>query len=59
MDKERKIPVVCYSRIVGYFAPYSLTANPGKREEIAERKLLTKSRLLSYNLKEVQNESTL
>ena len=34
---ERKIPVECWSRVVGYFRPRS-EANPGKREEMNDRK---------------------
>lgn len=33
---ERKMPVECYSRVVGYFRPIS-QANPGKRAEMEDR----------------------
>lgn len=34
----KKIPVECYTRVVGYFRPVSQTNN-GKSEEIRQRKL--------------------
>lgn len=34
----KKIPVECYTRVVGYFRPTCHT-NPGKQEEIGQRKL--------------------
>ena len=36
MSKE--IPVISYTRTVGYFAPFN-NVNKGKQEEIKERKL--------------------
>jgi hypothetical protein len=33
----RKIECIRFDRIVGYYAPHDITANPGKREEISER----------------------
>jgi hypothetical protein len=40
MNKERKIPVEVYSRVVGYFRPVNQW-NKGKREEFSERKEFT------------------
>ncbi len=37
MNKEKKIPVEVYSRVVGYFRPVNQW-NKGKREEFYERK---------------------
>lgn len=34
----KRIPVECYSRVVGYFRPIS-QANEGKAEEMRQRKL--------------------
>lgn len=34
-----KIPVVCYSRVVGYFSPVNQW-NKGKKEEFKDRKTL-------------------
>ncbi len=36
--KNKKIPVECWSRVVGYFRPVS-QYNKGKKEEAGERKL--------------------
>lgn len=36
-DEMKKIEAEVYSRVVGYFRPEK-QANPGKREEIADRK---------------------
>jgi anaerobic ribonucleoside-triphosphate reductase len=36
--KNKKIPVECWSRVVGYFRPVS-QYNKGKKEEERERKL--------------------
>lgn len=37
-EKQKAVPVQCYTRTVGYFAPIS-QMNPGKREEVKNRKL--------------------
>jgi anaerobic ribonucleoside-triphosphate reductase len=37
MEKQKKIPVEVYSRVVGYFRPVNQW-NKGKREEFSERK---------------------
>ena len=37
MEKERRIPVEVYSRVVGYFRPVNQW-NKGKQEEFSERK---------------------
>lgn len=34
----KMIPCMIYDRVVGYFAPWNYTANPGKKEEILSRK---------------------
>lgn len=34
---KKKVPVECYSRVVGYFRPVEQW-NKGKKEEFAERK---------------------
>ena len=36
MSGEKKVPVECYSRVVGYFRPVSQW-NPGKQAEFADR----------------------
>jgi ribonucleoside-triphosphate reductase len=36
MEKEIKVPVECYTRVVGFFRPVS-QFNPGKQEEYKER----------------------
>lgn len=36
--KDKKVPVECWSRVVGYFRPYS-EANPGKKAELKDRYL--------------------
>ncbi|HPA71463.1 MAG TPA: anaerobic ribonucleoside-triphosphate reductase [Spirochaetota bacterium] len=40
MEKERRVPVEVYSRVVGYFRPVNQW-NKGKREEFSERKHFT------------------
>ena len=42
---ERKVPVECYSRVVGYFRPIADT-NPGKRAEMNDRKLFDANKYL-------------
>ena len=37
-DKELKVPVEVYSRVVGYFRPVNQW-NKGKQEEFSERKV--------------------
>ena len=41
----RRVPVECYTRIVGYFRPKS-EANKGKREEINDRRLFDANKYL-------------
>lgn len=41
---ERKIPVECWTRIVGYFRPVK-ESHPGKREEISDRALMSKEKI--------------
>jgi len=36
--QNKKMPVECYTRVVGYFRPKNDT-NPGKRAEIEDRRL--------------------
>lgn len=36
MEKQKKVPVEVYSRVVGYFRPVNQW-NKGKQEEFAER----------------------
>lgn len=38
---EKKIPVECYTRTVGYFAS-TKNMNPSKLNEVADRKLMSK-----------------
>lgn len=37
----KQIECIIYDRCVGYFSPVFLTANPGKKEEIRERKRMS------------------
>ena len=43
----KKIPVKCYTRTVGYFAPTDQT-NPGKQEEIRQRKTQSVTKLFNH-----------
>ena len=51
---ERKIPVECYSRVVGYFRPED-QCNAGKREEMNMRKPFDAN---AYCEKEFKEEAT-
>jgi len=48
LQKNKKIPVEQYTRVVGYFRPIA-QMNPGKKEETKERKY--------YNPKEINYET--
>ena len=45
---SRQMPCAVYARICGYYAPYNLTANPGKRAEIEERAMMPKHLIKHY-----------
>jgi hypothetical protein len=47
----KKIECVRYDRVVGYFAPWNLTANNGKKEEIRERARMSKA-AIAYALQD-------
>lgn len=46
MKQNIKIPVEVFTRTVGYYAPVKNT-NPGKKEEISERKYINMNNLKS------------
>lgn len=48
-----KVPVICYSRSVGYYAPVQ-NFNKGKRQEFSERKLYN----MPLAISKVQEESS-
>lgn len=41
---QRKVPVITYSRVVGYFSPVQ-GWNKGKKEEFSQRKTMTAERI--------------
>jgi anaerobic ribonucleoside-triphosphate reductase len=41
---DKKVPVECYTRVVGYFRPDSHT-NKGKKEEIDNRKFVSHKKI--------------
>jgi len=51
---SKKMPVECYSRVVGYFRPKADT-NPGKRAEIDDRKLFDANAYCKKEFSEVVN----
>ena len=47
MSKKLKVPVEQFDRVCGYFRP-SFSANPGKREEMRERKRTSIEQIKEY-----------
>lgn len=50
---ERKIPVLSYTRVVGYFSP-SANWNKGKAEEIRQRRLFDANAYCKKEFSEVK-----
>ena len=55
-NKEKKIPVEVYSRVVGYFRPVNQW-NKGKREEFSERKEFSLESLREASVYEYKGNS--
>jgi anaerobic ribonucleoside-triphosphate reductase len=51
MKSEKKIPVECYSRVVGYFRPVAQW-NKGMKAQFEDRKMYSLKKALSH-IKEV------
>jgi len=45
---EKKVPVINYARVVGYYRP-TVQFNEGKKQEFEERKLLSREDICESN----------